>query len=261
MTIHLENVCAAFPSAADYILQVSKLHSSVLTQKNTDTLARTARDTAGTTGSSQEYGLNYSLTLYLHGCLHPFKYHLLHTTACLLSHLGNRRPQRGRSLWFPQHHIQSTLTPAENTEKGLAYQAQHQDVAGWILYYYGGLWGSTHACWRGDTEADTVSAHSQCQAALLGSAQEWGNKEGGFGDLTLKMVQIFPQENHSRGCWYLLFHNALLHGNLSVPLSASILAVVRESNNAFLICWTRYLSLKYKLQKFTRLSWPQCYST
>lgn len=90
----------------------------------------------------------------------------------------------------------------------------------------------------GVTQRETVSAHSQCQhsqcqAALLGSAQEWGNKEDGFGDLTLKMVQIFPQENHSRGCWYLLFHNALLHGNLSVPLSASILAVVRESSNAF----------------------------
>lgn len=61
------------------------------------------------------------------------------------------------------------------------------------------------------------------------------DKAGGFGDLTLKMVQIFPLESHSRGCWYLLFHNALLHGNLSVPLSANILAVVRESINAFLI--------------------------
>ena len=63
----------------------------------------------------------------------------------------------------------------------------------------------------------------------------WVNKVGGFGDLTLKMVQIFPQESRSRGCWYLLFHNALLRGNLSVPLSANILAVVRESSNAFLI--------------------------
>lgn len=61
------------------------------------------------------------------------------------------------------------------------------------------------------------------------------DRAGGFGELTLKMVQIFPRESRSRGCWYLLFHNALLHGNLSVPLSANILAVVRESSRAFLV--------------------------
>lgn len=53
VSIRLKNVCAAFPSATDYIFQVWKLHSSVLTQKNTDSLARIARDTAGTTGSSR----------------------------------------------------------------------------------------------------------------------------------------------------------------------------------------------------------------
>lgn len=86
-------------------------------------------------------------------------------------------------------------------------------------------------------------------------------KVGRSGGLTVKMVQIFPRESRSRGCWYLLFHNALLRGNLSVPLTASILAVVRESRNAFLSHWTRQLSLKYKRQKFTGLSWPQCIPT
>lgn len=84
-------------------------------------------------------------------------------------------------------------------------------------------------------------------AALLASCPhlclyQWGSQHS-LRDLTLKMVQISPQESHSRGCWYLLFHNALLHGNLSVPLTANILAVVKENGDRFSVCRTRYLLL------------------
>lgn len=110
----------------------------------------------------------------------------------------------------------------------------------------------------------TSAPHPQHHTALPAScshlrspqqgSRHKSTKMGRSGDPTLKMVQIFPRESRSRGCWYLLFHNALLRGNLSVPLTASILAIVRESRNAFLSHRTRLLSLKYKPQKFTGLS-------
>lgn len=123
-------------------LQVRKLHGSVpitLTQsKNTDVLATTERDTASTTGSSQGYGLNYSLILYLHTCLHSFKYHLLHTTARLAGQPVNRGARkREKTLVTTPPYLEDIKKrcPAGNIKKRLAYQAQHQDVAGWILYY------------------------------------------------------------------------------------------------------------------------------
>lgn len=76
-------------------LQVRKLRGSFLPHpdrsKNTNPLATTERGTASTTGSSQVYSLNHSLILHLHTCcLHSFKCHPLHTTACLPGQPVNR---------------------------------------------------------------------------------------------------------------------------------------------------------------------------
>lgn len=83
------------------------LYFVTLTQsKNTDVLATRESDTASTTDSSQVYGLNYSLILYLHTCLRSFKYHMLCTTECLPGQPVNRGARkREETLVTTQPHL------------------------------------------------------------------------------------------------------------------------------------------------------------
>jgi len=86
--------------------------------KNTDALATTESDTASTTGSSQVHGLNYSLILYLHTCLHSFEYHLLRTIVCLPGQLVNRgaRKREKTLVTTPPHLEDACISWKHGTE-------------------------------------------------------------------------------------------------------------------------------------------------
>lgn len=118
MSICLKNVCAAFS-----VLQTTfcKCGSCIALCRH-KTTPITWQEQQGILQAQlipQEQGLNCSLILYLHGCLHPSKHHQqVQTTAPLLSQLGNSRARKR------EKHLVPRASRSEDTDTGWKHREE-----------------------------------------------------------------------------------------------------------------------------------------